>query len=125
MQFLPTAADLAGAIARLLDEQVVGAVPPELQHPVRVAGHLAKLLERESRLGAAAAEREAQLLGELLGTAAGDRDELSAAVAARIGSGGDDDESEEFERLAWHTLVEITRADVAIAKPGHDSWRGE
>jgi hypothetical protein len=41
MQFAPSAAELAAAIARLLDEQVVGAVPAHLQHAVRVAGHLA------------------------------------------------------------------------------------
>jgi hypothetical protein len=44
MQFAPSAAELAAAIARLLDEQVVGAVPAHLQHAVRVAGHLASLL---------------------------------------------------------------------------------
>jgi Domain of unknown function (DUF6285) len=119
VQFVPSAAELAAAIARLLDEQVMGAVPPHLQHPVRVAGHLASLLEREARLGPATAAHERELLGRLLG-ADGDGDALAAALADRIRTGDD-----EFARAAWGVLVEITRGDLAIAKPGHDSWEGE
>jgi hypothetical protein len=118
VQFVPTAAELAAAIARLLDEHVIGAVPPHLQHPVRVAGHLASLLEREARLGPVNAERERQLLNDLLGDEAQDP---NAAVAARIC----DTDDAEFEQRAWATLVEITRGDLAVAKPGHDSWEGE
>ncbi len=118
MQFVPTTAELAAAIGRLLDEQVMGAVPPHLQHPVRVAGHLASLLEREARLGPAIAERERQLLNDLLGIEAEDP---NAAVAARIR----DIDDPEFEQRAWATLVQITRGDLAVVKPGHDSWEGQ
>jgi hypothetical protein len=120
MQFVPTAAELAAAVANLLDEQVLGAVPGHLQHPVRVAGHLARLLEREARLGPASAERERQLLGQLLGLDETDVEALNAALAERIRSGDDD-----FAAAAWSALVEITRSDLAIAKPGHDGWEGE
>jgi hypothetical protein len=119
VQFVPTAAELAAAIARLLDEQVMGAVPAHLQHPVRVAGHLASLLEREVRLGPATAARERELLGGLLGTD-GEVDALAAELADRIRTGDD-----EFAGNAWSVLVEITRGDLTIAKPGHDSWEGE
>ena len=121
MQFVPTAAELAAAIAGLLEEQVIGEVPAHLQHPVRVAGHLARLLEREARLGPGAADRERVLLAELLGVEDGDVAALTAELATRIRTGGDDD----FARAAWAALVEITRGDLAIAKPGHDSWEGE
>jgi uncharacterized protein DUF6285 len=117
VQFVPTAAELAAAIARLLDEQVMGTVPPHLQHPVRVAGHLALLLEREARLGPANAERERQLLNDLLGVEVADP---NVEVAARIR----DTDDLEFERRAWAILVEVTRGDLAVAKPGHDSWEG-
>lgn len=120
MQFVPTAAELAAAVANLLDEQVLGAVPGHLQHPVRVAGHLARLLEREARLGPAAAERERQLLGELVGVDDGDVVALNAMLAERIRTSDDD-----FAVAAWSALVEITRGDLAIAKPGHDGWEGE
>jgi hypothetical protein len=122
MQFVPTAAELAAAIAGLLDEQVIGEVPGHLQHPVRVAGHLARLLEREVRLGPGAAERERVLLAELLGVDVVDAVTLTGELAERIRASGDDDD---FDRAAWATLVEITRGDLAIAKPGHDSWEGE
>jgi hypothetical protein len=118
MQFVPTAAELAAAIARLLEEQVGDAVPAHLQHPVRVAAHLARLLEREALLGPANAERERVLLAELLGAEA---DDPQATVAARIREADDP----EFEHRAWAALVEITRLDLAVAKPGHDRWERE
>jgi hypothetical protein len=120
MQFVPTAAELAAAVANLLDEQVLAAVPGHLQHPVRVAGHLARLLEREARLGPATAERERHLLGELLDQDDADVAALNAALAERIRTSDDD-----FAAAAWSALVEITRGDLAIAKPGHDGWEGE
>jgi hypothetical protein len=118
VQFVPTAAELAAAIARLLEEQVGGEVPAHLQHPVRVAAHLARLLEREAQLGPANAERERALLTDVLEAEVDDPQE---AVAIRIR----EDDDAEFERRAWPALVEITRLDLAIAKPGHDGWEGE
>lgn len=115
MQFPPTAADLLAAIGRLLDDQVLAAVPPELQHQVRVAAHLAHLVEREVRLGPGNSARERHLLAGLLGAEVGDP---QAALAARIR------ESPELDAEVWAVLVEITRQDLAVAKPGHDAWEG-
>jgi Domain of unknown function (DUF6285) len=118
VQFPPGAADLVAAIGRLLDEQVIESVPPHLQHPVRVAGHLAHLVERELRLGPVNDARERELLADLLGE---EVDDPAAALAQRIRAGVGDD----FEARAWAALVEITRQDLAVVKPGHDSWEGE
>lgn len=118
MQFVPEAADLLAAIGKLLDEKVLTVVPPDLQHQVRVAAHLSTLIERELRLGPANDARERELLDELLG---GHVDDPQAALAERIRHG--DDES--FEARAWPAIVEITRNDLAVAKPGHDRWEGE
>ena len=118
MQFVPEAADLLAAIGKLLDEKVLNVVPPDLQHQVRVAAHLSTLLEREARLGPAGAARERELLTGLLGE---EVDDPNAALAARIREG--DDES--FEARAWPIVVEITKMDLAIAKPGHDRYEGE
>ena len=117
MQFVPEAADLLAAIGKLLDEKVLNVVPPDLQHQVRVAAHLSTLLEREARLGPAGAARERELLTGLLGE---EVDDPNAALAARIREG--DDES--FEARAWPIVVEITKMDLAIAKPGHDRYEG-
>lgn len=117
MQFEPDAPTLLAAVARLLDEQVLAAVPAELQHPVRVAAHLAKLVERELALGPEADRRERELLTALIG---GEVDDPSSALAERLRRHDD----EEFERATWPVLVEIARLDLAVAKPGHDRWEG-
>ncbi len=121
MQFPPAAPDLLAAIARLLDEQVLAAVPPHLQHQVRVAANLAGIVERELRLGPANAARERELIQELLGSDVDVVDDPAAALADRLRHGDD----AEFEARAWTALVEITRADLAVAKPGHDAWQGQ
>jgi len=117
VQFPPDAADLLAAIGRLLDDKVLEAVPPDLQHQVRVAGHLAHLVEREVRLGPDNDRREGRLLTDLLGADVADP---QAALAERIRAGHD----QAFEAEAWSALVAITRADLAVAKPGHDAWEG-
>jgi len=118
VQFVPEAADLLAAIGKLLDQKVLPVVPPDLQHQVRVAAHLSTLLEREARLGPAGAAREHALVTGLLGE---DVDDANDVVAARIREGDD----EAFEAKAWPVIVEITKMDLAIAKPGHDRYEGE
>lgn len=99
MQNRPTAAELLESLAELLEDTLLPALPPDLQHRARVGANLARILGREAELGpAAAAAREQELL---------------AAVPV-----GDDD-------ALWQALTEVVRADLAIAKPGYDSWEGE
>lgn len=119
-QFLPDAADLLGAIGRLLDDQVLAVVPADLQHKVRVAGNLAKILERESRLGPAGERREHELVAELLGEPLPHDVDPATALDQRLRAGVDDD----LAARAWTACVEIARADLAIAKPGHDRYEG-
>ena len=85
---LPTAPELLAAIGRLLDEQVLAAVPPHLQHQVRVAANLAGLVERELRLGPANAARERELIAELLGD--GRRRRSRGGARRRACAHGDD-----------------------------------
>jgi hypothetical protein len=118
VQFPPAAPELLAAIGRLLDEQVLAAVPAHLQHQVRVAGNLAGIVERELRLGPEIEARERELIAGLLGEEVADP---PAALAERLRDADDP----AFEAAAWAVLVEITRGDLAVAKPGHDSWDGE
>jgi hypothetical protein len=118
VQFEPAAPELLAAIARLLDDHVLAAVPPHLQHQVRVAANLAGIVERELRLAPVNDARERDLITELLGEHV---DDPAAALAARLR----DNDDAEFEARAWTALVEIARGDLAVAKPGHDSWEGE
>jgi hypothetical protein len=122
MQFEPSAEELLAAVAELLEDELLPVVPDELKHKCRVAANLVRILEREERLGPDAAVRERERLRELLGESAGEGDvvELSRRLSHRIGS--DDDPA--FQRRTWDALVAVARADLAIAKPGHDAWEG-
>jgi hypothetical protein len=120
MQDRPTASELLATIADLLEGDVLAATKGGLQHQVRVAGNLCRILEREASLGAAHDAREVELLASVLGEAAGGRSarELSAALVARLGAGHD----AALERRAFPALLEIVRSKLAIAKPGHDDY---
>jgi hypothetical protein len=125
MQFEPSAQELLAAIAELLEDELLPALPDELKHKCRVAANLVRILEREEQLGPGAAAREREALRALLGETGdsgggSDIAELSRRLAGRIGS--DDDPA--FQRRTWDALVAIARADLAIAKPGHDAWEG-
>jgi hypothetical protein len=118
MKFRPTDAELLDAIAGLLEDQVMGAVGPDLRHQVRVAANLARILQREAALEPAALERERAALGNLLGRQGTVR-ELRQTLDERLRRAtGDDPE-------AWAVMVATARDDVAVAKPGYDSWEGE
>jgi hypothetical protein len=120
MQDRPTASELLESIADLLEQEVLAATEGGLQHRVRVAGNLCRILEREARLGAVQDAREVELLAAALGEAPGGRDALalSHALVARLDAGHD----AALEGRAFRALVEIVRGKLAIAKPGHDAW---
>ncbi|MGW0248888.1 DUF6285 domain-containing protein [Nocardia goodfellowii] len=98
MQNRPSAAELLESLAELLEDTLLPALPPELRHRARVGAHLARIVRREVELGPAAAQREHELLSTI-----------------------DDGD----EQALWSALTEVVRADLAIAKPGYDSWAGE
>lgn len=119
MQYRPTAAELLDAVARLLGDEVLEAVPEHLRHRVRVAENLCRILQREAEQAAAADRREAELLAGLLGRH-GPLAELQAEAARRLRRSDDP----AFDEAAWRVLVEVARSDLAVAKPGHDAWEG-
>lgn len=119
MKYRPADAELLDAIATLLEDEVMPAVGPELQHKVRVAANLARILERQQAIEPAALERERQSLSALLGRD-GDVRELRAELDRRLRTG------EEMDDVAvWDILTATARDDLAAAKPGYDSWEGE
>jgi uncharacterized protein DUF6285 len=125
MQYQPSADELLAAIAELLEDELLPALPDGLKHKCRVAANLARILERQERLGPDAAARERERLRALLGDAddggdALDTVDLSRRLAGRIRA----DDEPELQRRAWDALVAIARDDLAIAKPGHDAWEG-
>ena len=119
VQYRPTAGELLITIGDLLDDELLPALPPELQHKARVAANLTRILEREWRLDGEARRRERERLVALLGHE-GELDTLAAELSARLRAGADP----AFEAAAWDALVAVGRYDLAIAKPGHDAWEG-
>ncbi|MEN8159634.1 MAG: DUF6285 domain-containing protein [Myxococcota bacterium] len=120
MQDRPTASELLSAIADLLEKQVLGATQGSLRHPVRVAGNLCRILEREAENGGTLDRREVRLLADVLGESPAGRDalDLTTALAERLDAGGD----RALEKRAHAALVEIVRGKLQVAKPGHDAY---
>lgn len=123
MQYQPSAAELLAAIAELLEDDLLPAVPDALKHRTRVAANLARILERQQALGPDAALRERERLAALVGgdDAGADTVDLAGALARRVR----DDDDPAFQSDAWEALVAICRDDLAIAKPGHEAWEGQ
>jgi hypothetical protein len=122
----PTAAELLAAIVPVLDGEVVPALSGPVQHHARVAASLAGIVERELRLAAASDERERLALLTLLPDGASDPDDLVAVrreLADALRAGLADDPA--VDARVWTVLMDATRADLAIGKPGHDAWEGE
>jgi uncharacterized protein DUF6285 len=117
MQDRPTAAELLRDIAALLEGDVLAATSGPLQHHVRVAGNLARIVQRELELGREANYRERALLGDLLGME-GSVAELNEELATRLRANDD----EEFAGAAWPVLMAVTLDKLAIDKPGHDAY---
>lgn len=120
MQYRPDAPTLLGAVADVLDD-VLGDVPPAKQHRVRVAAHLTRLVEREVRLGSAAAADERAAIDALLGENSSDLADAVERLSAHLRTTDDD---ATFDARAWELLVDVTRRDLDIAKPGHTAWSG-
>jgi hypothetical protein len=117
VQDRPTAAELLREVAELLEGDVLAALDGPLQHQVRVAANLARIVEREVALGPDARRREQQLLASLLGVE-GDVSELNGVLASRLRDRADP----AFVRDAWHVLINVTRDKLAVNKPGHDDY---
>ena len=121
----PGASELLTEIAELLEGELLAhlADAGPLQHRVRVAGNLCRILEREARLGPPLATREKRLLGELLGAVS---DSPERDLAERLTAGRDADPAVDwdvdFERRVWRCLVAIVRQRLRISKPGHDAY---
>lgn len=126
MQPRPTHEEILRDVAALLDEVLVPALSGPAQHQARVAASLIGIVHREVQLasGNDAAEREAWI--DVLGDDApvdADLLTLRRAVADALRDGLAD--APQTDAAVWPVLLRTTRADLAIVKPGHDSWDGD
>ncbi|MDZ7734646.1 MAG: DUF6285 domain-containing protein [Acidimicrobiia bacterium] len=91
-----------------------------LQHQVRVAANLCRIVERELSLEPAADHREQALLADLAETDPERHDTLALTrvVDERLAASDDAD----FAARTHAAALEIVRAKLAAAKPGHDDY---
>jgi hypothetical protein len=122
MQYRPTAAELLDAVASLLEDEVLGAVPPVLQHRIRVSGNICRILQREVELGPGLADAERERWARLLGDADADLPSLRAAVVRRLAD--PTPFAPEEERAVYDALLATVRDDLRISKPGYDREGG-
>ena len=121
MQFRPDAHELLADIATLLEDKVIEAVSGPLQHQVRVAANLARIVEREVRLGDTSATAERARLAAFVDDD-GDLVAMRRRLCDRLLSG--DDIADADLASIYGALQATLRDDLAISKPGYDAWTG-
>src|SRR4051794_2846589 len=117
MQDRPNQAEILATLATFLDDELLPALDGPLAYGTRVAANLLHILEREHAQGADALRRERTLLCELLELdpsrlAAAPLDEQVAHLNARVSDALRAGRIE--HEPAWHALMEITGAKLAI-----------
>lgn len=123
MQYRPTVSELLSDVAALLEDEVLDAVDGPLQHRVRVAANLVRMVEREVRLGPAADAAERERLALVLGDFDSDLKTLRNRLADRLAE--PESLGLPWERAIYDALRATVRADLAISKPGYDSSDSE
>ena len=123
MQYRPTVSELLSDVAALLEDEVLDAVDGPLQHRVRVAANLVRMVEREVRLGPAADAAERERLALVLGDFDSDLKTLRTRLADRLAE--PESLGLPWERAIYDALRATVRADLAISKPGYDSSDSE
>jgi hypothetical protein len=113
MEDRPTAAELLEAVSRALDDEVLPLTDPAVQHKVRVAANLCRIVERELRLGPPAAARERAALADLLGRD-GTLPELNAALSTHLRTA-----EAAFLPGALDVLLDAVEDKLAVDKPGY------
>ena len=100
-------------MSKALDDEVLPLTDFAVQHKVRVAANLCRIIERELRLGPPAAERERAALAALLGRD-GTLPELNAALASELRTA-----DPEFLPQALDVLMDAVTAKLEVDKPGY------
>lgn len=120
MQDRPSAEELLETVADFLHNEVLPVTQGPVQHQVRVAANLCRILKRERELGEEQEAEERRLLTSVLGLCDPPPPvlELNEALVEALHRG----EDPALERRAWQALVKIARGKLAVAKPGYDEY---
>ncbi len=122
MQYRPSATELLEDIASLLEHEVLDAVSGPLQHRVRVAANLTRIVQREVALGTDNATAERERLVAFVDTN-GDMKDVRARLAAKLRDPAPLADGE--QQALYGALLATIKADLGISKPGYDSWEDE
>jgi hypothetical protein len=117
VQDSPDAAELLEAIANTLEHQVLPQIGPLVQHQVRVAANLCRILQREAELGAESDRSTRARLASVLGHD-GPSIELWQELGERIDTSRADDDDSDLHGV----VLAIVRDKLAVAKPGYDRY---
>ncbi len=127
MQDRPTARELLATVAGFLRDELLPALDGPLRYRTLVAANLLGILEREEAHGVPSLLRERELLCDLLALSPEDLlpgalpeqvADLNQQLAAEIDGGAFDAR----QRPLWAALEEVTRAKLAICRPGYDAY---
>ena len=128
MQDRPNQTELLETISDFFDDELLPNLDGPLRYRALVAANLVRILARESRSGVQSLHGAHKQLSVLLGDsvdeqlAPEDTTSKTHALAAELARRLDDhDESLDLTQ-AWRVLMDITRAKLAIARPGYDRW---
>ncbi len=113
MEDRPTVAELLEAVSTALDDEVLPLTDPAVQHKVRVAANLCRIIERELRLGPPAQARERAALAQLLGRD-GTLAELNEALSIHLRTA-----DASFLPGALDVLLDAVVDKLAVDKPGY------
>jgi hypothetical protein len=123
----PSAARLLSAIADCLEQDVLPRTEVAVQHTVRVAANLCRIVAREVELEPAADERARGALSGLVGHD-GTSVELWRALAdlltpaSALQTAASLAATDELAQLAHPVVLSVVRDKLAVAKPGYDDY---
>ena len=123
LQDRPTAPELLDAVAAFLEAEAAPRLDARLRFHARVAANVLRIVAREWELGPGQAERQRELLADLLGHD-GEPQRLWAELAEAIRVGSLDGRRADLVAA----LREITAQRLAIANPGYtesDRWTSD
>lgn len=128
MQDRPDQSELLETITNFFEDELLPNLDGPLRYRALVAANLVKILARESRSGSQSLQNAHKQLSDLLGESVEDHlapvDTASKthALAAELAQRLDARDDSLDHTQTWQVLMDITRAKLAIVRPGYDGW---
>ncbi len=128
MQDRPDQSELLETLTDFFDDELLPNLDGALRYRALVAANLVRILARESRSGAQSLQDAHKQLSDLLSEsieaqpASEDTASKTHALAAELARRLDARDASLDQVQTWQVLMDITRAKLAIVRPGYESW---